>query len=95
MSSLNFTQKGVKYESEGFVLSQDSVVELVFDSVPDFTGVTIDFFISLSGDNWQCCYTYTLRNSEGNTFCKSIQGASEKATYKIVCSVEPVTAIYE
>lgn len=93
MSTLAFTQVGDKYESTPIQLSADSVVELNFDTNPDYTGIVIEMYQTLSQNNWQICYHETMRT--GLTFCKTIQGASEKALYKIVCSKNPSSALYE
>ena len=93
MNDLTFTQVGNRYESDAVQFESDSVVELKFDSVPDFTGVEIEIQQSLTQTNWQLCYKDALRT--GLTWCKTLKGVSEKAYYKIVCSSNPTTAKYE
>lgn len=93
MTSFTFTQVGDKYESDVVQFESDAVVELTFASVPDFTGVGIEIWQSLSQTNWQMCYKDTLRT--GTTWCKTLKGVSEKAYYKLVCSVNPTTGKYE
>lgn len=100
-TSFTFTQVGDKYESNAVQFESDTVVRLTFSSVPDFTGVGIEFWQSLpqtdvqslTADDWQLCYDEALRT--GLTWCKALTGVSEKAYYKIVCSVNPTTALYE
>ncbi len=93
MNDLTFTQVGNRYESNAVQFESDSVVELEFDSVPDFTGVEIEIQQSLTQTNWQLCYKDALRT--GLTWCKTLKGVSEKAYYKIICSSNPTTAKYE
>lgn len=93
MASFTFTQVNDKYESNAVQFESDTVVELTFDSVPDFTGVGIEIWQSLSQTNWQMCYDTSLRT--GLTWCKTLTGVSEKAYYKIVCSSNPTSALYE
>jgi hypothetical protein len=93
MAALSFTQVGDKYESDIIQFNSDSVVELDFDSVPEFTGVEIEIHQSLSQTNWQMCYKDTLRT--GLTWCKTLVGVSENAYYKVVTNVNPTNALYE
>ena len=94
MTSLSFTQvDNNHFESSEIQLEKDSVIELNFSSVPDFIGANIMIFQSLSKTGWQLCYAEDLRNN--TTWCKTLLGVSEKAYYKIVCSVNPSSANYE
>lgn len=93
MTSFTFTQVGDKYESDVVQFESDAVVELTFASVPDFTGVGIEIWQSLSQTNWQMCYNDALRT--GLTWCKTLVGVSENAYYKVVTTVQPTSAYYE
>lgn len=93
MAALSFTQVGDKYESDIVQFESNAVVELTFNSVPDFTGVEIEIHQSLSQTNWQMCYNDALRT--GLTWCKTLVGVSENAYYKVVTTVQPTSAYYE
>lgn len=93
MANLTFTKVGDKYESDVVQFESNAVVELTFGSVPDFTGVGIEIWQSLSQTNWQMCYNDALRT--GLTWCKTLAGVSENAYYKVVTTVQPTSAYYE
>lgn len=93
MANLTFTKVGDKYESDVVQFESNAVVELTFGSVPDFTGVGIEIWQSLSQTNWQMCYDDVLRT--GLTWCKTLAGVSENAYYKVVTTVQPTSAYYE
>ena len=48
MADLTFTKVGDKYESDVVQFESNAVVELTFGSVPDFTGIGIEIWQSLS-----------------------------------------------
>lgn len=93
MNTLSFTQVGNVYITEPVQFSKDTVLELNFESIPALTGVTISIQQSLSKTGWQTCFSDTLR--QGTTWCKTLQGVSEKAWYKVVSTTNPQSANYE
>lgn len=92
MSSLSFSQNGNLYESDVIQLTNNSVLELNFESL-SASGVSIWIMQSLTQEGWQGCYSDTLR--QGTTWCKTLAGVSESAYYKVVCTAEPKSANYE
>ena len=94
MTSLSFTKfLDNYYESDEIQLEKDSVIELNFNSVPDFLGVTIKIFQSLTKTGWTMVYSEDMRNN--TTWCKTLAGVSENAYYKVVTTVNPSSASYE
>lgn len=93
MSVLGFTKVGNVYESEPTQFDKDAVLELNYESVPELVGVSISIQQSLTKAGWQTCFSDTLR--QGTTWCKTLQGVSENAWYKVVSTIEPKSANYE
>jgi len=91
-NQLSFHKKKDKFESDVIQFAEDAALELHFTEVPEYKGVSIYVFESLSNEYWQLCYHDTLRME--NTFCKTIEGYSREAYYKVVCSEEPESAYY-
>lgn len=94
MSDLTFSASGNVFESDVISLTDDSVIELHFSDVPEYKGVDVDIYQSLSGVYWQKCFHETLYY-KCDTFCKAVKGVSENAQYKVVCSINPDSAKYE
>ena len=93
MNTLSFHElPSGKFESDVFQFGDDAALELNFESVPKFVGVDIAICQSLSQENWQTCY-YEQQYLY-NTFCKSVQGASRQAYFKIITTFQPVSAYY-
>lgn len=92
-NELSFQEIEGRWESDVINFDEDAALELHFNPTPEYSGVEIFIFQSLSADNWQCCYHETLRAKE-NTFCKTVEGYSRKASYKVICSSEPEAAYY-
>lgn len=93
MTTLGFSKVGNIYESEPTQFGKDTVLELNYESVPEVVGVKISIKQSLSKEGWQTCFSDTLR--QGTTWCKTLQGVSENAWYKVVSEIQPKSANYE